>query len=52
VHVARQADDFKRLGKKYGVELPISEQMHAILHQGKAPKDAIRELMTRPGRDE
>jgi glycerol-3-phosphate dehydrogenase (NAD(P)+) len=40
------------LGKKYGVELPISEQMHAILHQGKAPRDAIRELMTRPGKDE
>jgi glycerol-3-phosphate dehydrogenase (NAD(P)+) len=40
------------LGKKYGVELPISEQMHAILHQGKPPKDAIRELMTRPGKGE
>ena len=40
------------LGKKYEVELPISEQMHAILHAGKPPKDAIRELMTRPGRGE
>jgi glycerol-3-phosphate dehydrogenase (NAD(P)+) len=40
------------LGKKYGVELPISEQMHAILHAGKPPKDAIRELMARPGKDE
>jgi glycerol-3-phosphate dehydrogenase (NAD(P)+) len=40
------------LGKKYGVELPISEQMHAILHQGKPAKDAIRELMTRPGKEE
>jgi glycerol-3-phosphate dehydrogenase (NAD(P)+) len=40
------------LGKKYGVELPISEQMHAILHAGKPPKEAIRELMTRPGKGE
>src|SRR5438045_835034 len=40
------------LGRKYKVELPISEQMHAILHQGKHPKDAIRELMARPGKDE
>jgi glycerol-3-phosphate dehydrogenase (NAD(P)+) len=40
------------LGKKYQVELPISEQMHAILNAGKPPKEAIRELMTRPGRGE
>jgi hypothetical protein len=26
--------------------------MQAILHEGKAPRDAIRTLMTRPGRDE
>jgi hypothetical protein len=26
--------------------------MHAILHQGKPPRDAIRELMTRPGKGE
>ncbi len=35
------------LARKQGVEMPITEQMHAILHQGKSPKDAIRELMTR-----
>jgi len=40
------------LGRKYGVEMPITEQMYAILHDGKAPRDAIRELMTRPGRVE
>ena len=36
------------LARKMGVEMPITEQMHAILHQGKLPKDAIRALMTRP----
>lgn len=40
------------LASRYGVEMPITEQMSAILHEGKSPKDAIRELMTRPGRDE
>ena len=40
------------LARKYGVEMPITEQMHAILHGGKSPQDAIRELMTRPGKKE
>jgi glycerol-3-phosphate dehydrogenase (NAD(P)+) len=40
------------LASRYGVEMPITEQMDAILHQNKSPKDAIRELMSRPGRDE
>ncbi|HXB63058.1 MAG TPA: NAD(P)H-dependent glycerol-3-phosphate dehydrogenase, partial [Acidobacteriaceae bacterium] len=40
------------LARKHGVEMPITEQMEAILHHGKSPKDAIRDLMSRPGRDE
>ena len=40
------------LAARYGVEMPITEQMDAILHHGKSPKEAIRELMARPGRDE
>lgn len=40
------------LARKYGVEMPITEQMYAILHDGQAPLDAIRELMTRPGKVE
>jgi glycerol-3-phosphate dehydrogenase (NAD(P)+) len=34
------------------VEMPITEQMHAILQKDKSPRDAIRELMTRPGKVE
>jgi glycerol-3-phosphate dehydrogenase (NAD(P)+) len=34
------------------VEMPITEQMHAILHAGKAPRDAIQDLMTRSGKSE
>jgi glycerol-3-phosphate dehydrogenase (NAD(P)+) len=40
------------LGKKMNVEMPISQQMHAILHQAKPARDAIRELMTRPATGE
>jgi glycerol-3-phosphate dehydrogenase (NAD(P)+) len=40
------------LAREHGIELPIIEQMHAILHEGKAPRDAIRDLMTRSGKSE
>ncbi len=40
------------LAARYGVEMPITEQMAAILHQNRPPQDVIRELMTRPGRME
>lgn len=34
------------------VEMPITEQMHAILHAGKSPRTAIEELMSRTGKSE
>jgi glycerol-3-phosphate dehydrogenase (NAD(P)+) len=40
------------LARARGVEMPITEQMHAILHQGKSPREAIQELMTRSGKSE
>jgi glycerol-3-phosphate dehydrogenase (NAD(P)+) len=40
------------LARARGVEMPITQQMHAILHEGKAPRDAIFELMTRSGKKE
>jgi len=35
------------LARKHSVEMPIAAQMDAVLHQGRAPRDAIRELMER-----
>jgi glycerol-3-phosphate dehydrogenase (NAD(P)+) len=35
------------LGKKFRVDLPIIEQMYAVLHNSKSPREAIRELMER-----
>jgi glycerol-3-phosphate dehydrogenase (NAD(P)+) len=40
------------LARARHVEMPITEQMHAILHQGKSPREAIHELMTRSGKSE
>ncbi len=34
------------------VEMPITEQMDAILHLGKSPREAIQHLMTRTGKSE
>lgn len=33
--------------RRAGIEMPITEQMYAVLYQGRAPRDAIRELMDR-----
>ena len=40
------------LAARYGVEMPITEQMNLVLHRNKSPREAIRDLMSRPGRDE
>jgi len=40
------------LARAHSVEMPITEQMYAILHNGKSPRDAIHELMTRTGKSE
>lgn len=40
------------LAQKQGVEMPITEKMWEVLHQGKAPAEAMHELMTRSARSE
>jgi glycerol-3-phosphate dehydrogenase (NAD(P)+) len=40
------------LARKKKVEMPITEQMFAILENGKAPQQAIEELMTRAAKSE
>ncbi|HWW15889.1 MAG TPA: NAD(P)H-dependent glycerol-3-phosphate dehydrogenase [Candidatus Dormibacteraeota bacterium] len=40
------------LAQARGVEMPITEQMYAILHEGKDPREAIFELMTRSTKSE
>lgn len=40
------------LARNVGVEMPIAEQVAAILNEKISAKEAMRELMARPGRDE
>src|SRR5204863_3920822 len=35
------------LASRYSVEMPIAEQMHAMLHLGRTPRQAIRQLVER-----
>ncbi len=40
------------LAREHSIEMPITEQMELIFNKGKDPREAIRDLMLRPGRDE
>ena len=49
VHTARAARD---LGRAHGVELPITEQVCAILFEDRGPREALQALMSRDLRSE
>ncbi len=36
------------LSKKLKIDMPITRQVYAVLYQGKSPKKAVADLMTRP----
>ncbi len=40
------------LGKRHKVDLPITQQVHAVLFEGKAPLTAVNELMMREPKEE
>jgi glycerol-3-phosphate dehydrogenase (NAD(P)+) len=42
----------KRLADRLGVAMPITNEVHAVLYEGKLASDAASELMTRPLREE
>ncbi|HVU46841.1 MAG TPA: NAD(P)H-dependent glycerol-3-phosphate dehydrogenase [Terracidiphilus sp.] len=49
VHTTRAA---LGLARKHSIEMPITEQMEQILNEGKDPRQAIKDLMLRPGKEE
>jgi glycerol-3-phosphate dehydrogenase (NAD(P)+) len=49
VKTAKSARD---LSRKVGVELPICDQVYAIMYEGKNPRRAVTELMTRAPKKE
>ncbi|HXR39184.1 MAG TPA: NAD(P)H-dependent glycerol-3-phosphate dehydrogenase [Terracidiphilus sp.] len=40
------------LARRHQIEMPITEQMELILDEGKDPREAIKDLMLRPGKHE
>jgi glycerol-3-phosphate dehydrogenase (NAD(P)+) len=40
------------LAKKHRVDMPITEELHRILYEGKSARDALRDLMKREQRAE
>jgi glycerol-3-phosphate dehydrogenase (NAD(P)+) len=40
------------LAARGGVEMPITEEVHAVLYEGKSARAAVESLMTRPLRGE
>ncbi len=49
IKTARAVHD---LASKHGVEMPIAEQVYAIVEQGKTPAEALRDLMLRDPKPE
>lgn len=43
----KTAQSAHELGKKTKVEMPITDQVYQLLYEGKDPKEAVRDLMTR-----
>jgi len=41
-----------QLAKTHGVEMPITREIYKVMYQNKNVKDAVRDLMGRPGRHE
>jgi glycerol-3-phosphate dehydrogenase (NAD(P)+) len=42
----------KRLAEKAGIEMPITNEVCAVLYEGKSAQDAVRDLMARPLKSE
>ena len=43
----RNSQAFSRLAEQRGIEMPITEQMVKVLYEGKAPAEAVQDLMGR-----
>ena len=52
VEAASNAEEVVLLARKLGIEMPISEQIYRILHEGIDPRVAAKELLMREMRDE
>jgi len=46
------SEEIWRMAKRYGVDMPISEQVYGILHQGRSPEECLRDLLAREQKPE
>jgi len=49
VHTVKAAVE---LAKEHGVEMPITEAVHKIVHEGSSPKEIMEKLLSRPVKEE
>jgi glycerol-3-phosphate dehydrogenase (NAD(P)+) len=49
---AKSARPVRELMRKHDLALPISEEVYKVIHEGRAPQDALSALMRRANKDE
>ena len=52
VEGVKTAKEVWRLSQRLGVEMPIAEQVHGIIHKGRDPNQSVRELLSREQKHE
>jgi len=48
----RTTQAVKQLSERLGIEMPVVNEVHRVLYEGKSPAAAASDLMTRPLREE
>lgn len=48
----KTAESVHELSRRHGVEMPIAEQVYAIVHEGRSPAEAVQALMLRDPKPE
>jgi glycerol-3-phosphate dehydrogenase (NAD(P)+) len=48
----RTTQSIHDLARRHGLEMPITEAVHAVLFEGQAPQEMVEQLMTRPAKRE
>ena len=48
----KSAKPILEMGQDAGVEMPITEQVVSVVHDGMAPEKMLKHLMSRPTREE
>jgi glycerol-3-phosphate dehydrogenase (NAD(P)+) len=52
VEGVKTAAEVWRLARRHGVDMPISEQVYGIIHEGRDPYQCVRDLLSREQKDE